>query len=74
MSKKSLDGRFENWLRQTTLLKVSKILEVSENTVRHWIDGRALPKARQMKRIKEITKGKIGYTAIIEGSCSPLNR
>lgn len=74
MSKKSLDSRFENWLKKTTPLKVSKILEVSENTVRHWIDGRALPKARQMKRIKEATKGKIGYTEIIEGSCSPLNR
>lgn len=74
MAKKQLDTTFEEWIKTLGFTKISKILEVNEETIKHWLAGRALPKARHMKRIKEVTKGKVGYAEIIEGSCSQLNR
>jgi DNA-binding transcriptional regulator YdaS (Cro superfamily) len=74
MAKKQLDTTFENWIKSIGFTRISRLLEVNEEAVKHWLAGRALPKARHMKRIKEITKGKVSYTEIIEGSCSQLNR
>jgi hypothetical protein len=74
MGKKQLDTSFEEWIKSVGFTKISKLLEVNEETVKHWLAGRALPKARHMRRIKDVTKGLVSYAAIIEGSCSQLNR
>lgn len=74
MPKKRLDTSFEKWINLHGTKKLAEILGLDIATVRHWRLGNALPRAHQMKKIKELTKGKIGYDQIIDGSCSPLNR
>jgi hypothetical protein len=73
MSKK-LDCQFENWLRKTGVYRVATLLKIKPMTVYYWLSGTNLPTAAKMKEIKKLTKGKIGYTQIIEGSCSPLTK
>lgn len=72
MPKKKLDTAFEDWITTVGIPKISKKLNIRENTVLHWLHGRVLPQSRLMKEIKKMTKGKVGYDQIIEGSCSPL--
>lgn len=72
MGKKSLDTSFENWIKTGGYHKIGKTLRVHEMTVRQWHDGKSLPTARLMKKIKKVTRGRIGYKEIIEGSCSPI--
>jgi len=69
---KKLDTSFEDWIKELGENRVAKLLKVSSMTVYHWKRGNALPTARKMKLIKYITKGKIGYDQIIEGSCSQI--
>lgn len=74
MKKKKLDTRFEIWLRKLGPSKVGEMLDVHHSTTLHWLDGSVLPRALLMREIKRLTKGKIDYKHIIEGSLSPLNR
>lgn len=73
-SKNKLDRTFEIWLNETGFAQVSILLNASYSTVSFWARGKGLPKAKHMKRIKELTKGKINYEHIIDGSCSPLSK
>lgn len=70
--KDHLDTSFIDWINSVGASKIAKTLDVYESTVRHWRAGNVLPRALQMKKIKELTKGRIDYVHIIEGSNSPL--
>lgn len=72
MPRKKPCTTFTDWINETGVNKVAKILGVYESTVRHWRNGFVLPRSHQMKRIKDITKGRVSYDAILEGSHSPL--
>lgn len=69
-----LDTSFRDWINEHGPVKLSKLLKTTDSTIRHWRLANTLPRPWQMKRIKELTKGRISYEEIIEGSCSPLNR
>lgn len=69
---KHLDTSFKNWIRAQKVEEVSKLLDVRTMTVYNWLWGRVLPRASHMKLIKKLSKGKVGYEQIIEGSLSPL--
>lgn len=72
--RKRLDSSFKDWITFYGPSKIGEILGIKHSTVLFWIQKKTLPRPHQMKRIKEITKGRIGYTEIIEGSCSPLSK
>lgn len=73
-NKRLKNASFEMWLRRTGGLEVGRLLDINPSNVSHWLAGKALPHAKLMKRIKELTNGKIGYAEIIEGNCSPLTK
>jgi len=72
MAKKVYDKSFEEWLCKRGPIGVGRLLKISPSTVSAWLNSYALPSASKMKLIKRVTKGKIGYDQIIEGSISPL--
>lgn len=65
VSKKSLT--FPEWITHQTTKKLSRILKVNVSTVRHWRSGRCLPRADQMMKIIQISRGKMSYKTMIEG-------
>lgn len=72
--KKRIDTSFEKWIYKFGVNRLAGTLGIYQTTVQAWLQGRSLPRAWQMKNIKELSKGKVSYEAIIEGSRSPLNR
>jgi hypothetical protein len=72
--KKTVDTSFEDWIKTTKISKIKEMLKVCDSTISHWLSGHTLPRTHQMRKIKKLTKGKVGYDQIIEGSCSPFTR
>lgn len=58
---------FKEWISEEGPGKLSELLDVQVTTVRHWRTGHCLPRVDQMKQIKKLTKGRIGYAEIIDG-------
>jgi len=56
-----------DWINETGVLKVSKLLSVEQSTVRHWRCGHCLPRTDQMRAIKKLSHGRVGYDEIIDG-------
>lgn len=74
IKKKLIDTTFETWVRKTGTRELSILLNVTEMAVKNWLKQIALPQAYHMRRIKQLSKGKVDYVHIIEGSTSPLSR
>lgn len=55
-----------DWIIQTGVGKVSKLLNVGESTVRHWRTGHCLPRTEQMREIKKLSKGLVTYESMID--------
>ena len=62
----------KDWIKSKGVRHVADLLNVNPNTVRYWAWGMTYPKTEQMREIKRITKGVVGYEQIIDGnSCQP---
>lgn len=59
---------FHTWIQDEGIDSVAKLLGVTPGTVSHWRRGHCYPRVEQMRMIKEVTKGKIGYDDIIDSS------
>lgn len=57
---------FDEWVEEVGVEAIASQLGVSLATVRHWKYGIADPRVDQMRRIKKLTKGLIGYDQIID--------
>lgn len=71
---KRRDTTFEDWINERGSRETAKLLGVTKACVNHWRSGHALPSDNQKRIIKQLTRGRVTYDSIIEGSCSPLNR
>ena len=58
----------KTWIRKTGTRQVAELLGVETATVRYWRRGESWPRIEQMRKIKRITKGVVGYEQMIEGS------
>lgn len=57
---------FKRWIEKTGSTEVAKLLGIRRETVHHWRAGHCYPRVEQMKAIKRLTKGLIGYDEMIE--------
>lgn len=67
-SRKQLLSPFKAWIDEKGTEEISLKLGVDPSTVRHWRLGNCYPRVEQMRIIKKITKGEIGYEQIIDGT------
>lgn len=56
-----------DWIDHQGVPTVARLLGVNPNTVRYWKWGVNLPRPEQMRAIKKLTKGVVGYEEIIDG-------
>lgn len=64
MSRKST---FIKWIDQVGKSNLAEKLGVDPSAVTHWVKGRNRPSVEQMKKIRELSGGLIGFEEIIEG-------
>lgn len=55
-----------DWIELNGVPTISRMLNVTPNTVRYWRIGESLPKASQMRQIKKLSNGLVGYEQIID--------
>ncbi len=58
---------FTNWIKDYGPTELAKKLDVHHTTVQKWSIGH-LPRASQMTRIKDLSKGIVSYDVMIEGA------
>lgn len=59
---------FTDWIDKKTPVYVAKVLGVNVSTVSHWRNGHCYPRVEQMRTIKKLTRGAVGYEQIIDGT------
>lgn len=64
--KRQLKQSLKDWINDNGVEHVAKLLKVEQATVRHWRRGANFPRVDQMRVIKKITKGRVGYEEIID--------
>lgn len=57
---------FEKWIEREGVSRVAERLGVDPFTVLHWKAGRHEPRVEQMRQIKRLSRGEIGYDQIID--------
>lgn len=57
---------FEDWIDEKGLMQLAIELDVSYMTVHAWRNGNGNPKVDTMRKIKQMTKGKVTYDMIID--------
>lgn len=60
---------FEDWIDEVGPDELAKQLKVNPKTVSNWLFGYTDPRVDQMRRIKKMTKGRIGYDQMIDRPC-----
>lgn len=63
---------FNAWVEERGVEVVADQLRVGRTAVINWLYGRAHPRVIQMRNIKRITKGVIGYDEIIDRKPLPI--
>lgn len=58
--------KFEKWIDLKTPRQVARALDVDQATVWHWHTKKSCPKPRTMKRLIELSDGKLNYNDIVE--------
>lgn len=56
----------KEWINFNSIPVIAKQMRASESCVRHWRNGRSLPKARQMFKIKKLSHGAVSYDTMID--------
>lgn len=59
---------FIEWVNEYGGRRLAKVLGIDPSTISHWRGGRVLPKAEHMKKIVELSEGRVTYDHIIDGS------
>lgn len=59
---------FKDWIADYGRVPLAKKLNVHPSNISHWISGLCYPKVRQMKALKRISRGRIGYEQILDGA------
>lgn len=59
---------FSAWIDQVGKLLVARQLGVTVETVKNWHRGKCFPRVWQMKKIRKISHGLVGYEQIIDGT------
>lgn len=54
------------WIDQEGKAKVARLLNVTVMAVNHWRKGTAYPRVAQMRKIKRLSAGRVGYAQIID--------
>lgn len=57
---------FAEWIDQVGPERLARVLRVNRYSINHWKAGRCFPRVHQMRRIKELAQGAIGYDDIID--------
>lgn len=55
-----------DWIEKTGPKKAAQLLNVDPSTVSLWRNGRSNPTAKMMRKIHEVTKGKVTYKGMVE--------
>ncbi len=55
------------WIDQLGQTAVARLLGISPMTVNHWRHKKTHPKVTVMRKIKKVTRGRVGYEQIIDG-------
>ena len=58
--------KFTKWINKKGTVALAKQLKTTDSVIRVWRTGRSIPKARTMKEIITLTRGKISYKDIVE--------
>lgn len=58
---------FIKWISVVGVNDLAEALGVDPATVRHWRRGQGFPRVEQMRLIKKLSKGQVGYEQIIDG-------
>jgi len=56
----------QSWIVQTGPKEVAKLLNVDPAAVSLWRNKKTLPRPHQMKRIKQLSRGRVSYEVMIE--------
>lgn len=62
-----------DWINERGVDKVAELVGVHVSTVRHWRNGHCHPRIDQMKTIKKVSGGLVGYEQIIENPTNEWN-
>lgn len=68
------ENTFNEWIQTTGVNVIAKKLRTGRTTVENWLSGKCDPRVIQMREIKRITKGVIGYDEIIDRKHLPPRR
>lgn len=58
---------FVKWIDEVGKSNLASKLGIDPSAVTHWVKGRNRPSVQQMKKIKELSKGRIGFEEMIDG-------
>ncbi len=64
----------KEWIEKEGAATVAKLLKVNESAVRHWRRGFVLPRAEQMIRIRDLSRGAVCIEEMIETHLAPKNK
>lgn len=67
MKRKRKHQSLSSWIDQKGLAEIAKLLKVTKSTVHYWKTGQSFPKVTQMRAIRVLTRGRVGYAQIIDG-------
>jgi hypothetical protein len=67
-NQKSKAISLSEWINEKGVETVAGLLGVDPSTVRHWRRGHCYPRVDQMREIKRLSKGLVGYDEIIDGA------
>ncbi len=62
---------FEEWIDLVGPKKIAKSLNVCPATIRHWRAWRCDPHVAQVRKIKRLSRGLLGYEQIIDRRGTP---
>jgi DNA-binding transcriptional regulator YdaS (Cro superfamily) len=57
----------KKWIEKNGAPEIARLLGVLPATVNYWRRGESYPRVEQMREIKKITRGAVGYEQIIDG-------
>lgn len=58
--------KFEKWIDELGAARIARALKVTPATVRHWRRWYCDPRADQIRMIKKLSQGRLGYEDIID--------
>lgn len=71
LSKRAKEGTLSlrDWIDETGIREVAKLLNVHHTAVGHWRRGICLPRSVQMEAIHRYSNGRVAYSEMIETFC-----